>query len=65
MEKTKMKNLIKEDCKALEEVLRCCEKRVIATYDNNTNSYNVRCKHCKKEVKSPSLTRIIFNWNKK
>lgn len=59
-----MKNLIEEDCKALEEVLLCCKNRVVATYDNSTNSYNVRCKHCQKEVKSPSLTRIIFNWNK-
>jgi hypothetical protein len=60
-----MNDLIKEDCKALEEILWCCEKGVVTTYDNSTNSYNVRCKRCKKEVKSSSLTKIIFNWNKK
>lgn len=59
-----MNDLIKKDCKALEEVLRCCKKEVIATFDKTTNNYDVRCQCCNKSMKSPFLTKIIFNWMK-
>lgn len=52
------------DCKALQEILRCCKKPIKASYEKETDSYFIKCDKCKKEYKSPSLAKIIFDWNK-
>ena len=56
---------IKKDCKALQDTLECCNKPVIANYDKQNHYYNIKCRICDKEIKSPSLTNIIFGWLKK
>ena len=40
-------------------------KSVISNYDKANHYYNIKCRICDKEIKSPSLTNIVFSWLKK
>ena len=57
-----MNEFAKSECETIKNTLTCCKQHVLASFDEKTKTYDVRCQCCNKEMKSKFLSTLIFDW---